>query len=265
MTANRRVWILWLLFLLALNSISLAAPTPIPDAHSHNDYEHSRPLLDALDAGFCSVEADIYLVDGQLLVAHDRDQVRPERTLQRLYLDPLRERVDKNGGRVYPGGPDLILLVDIKSDGQRVYPVLREVLKQYATMLTEFRSEATRTRAVTVILSGDRPKTLLANEDLRYAALDGRLEDLEGQSSPHLIPLVSDDWKRIFKWNGTGTFPEHERKQLGEIVAKAHQQGRKVRFWGQPDRSEVWQVQRAAGVDLINTDRLSELAAFLKR
>src|ERR1019366_2575676 len=57
-----------------------SSPTPLTRAHAHNDYEHSRPLWDALDQGFCSVEADIYLVNGQLLVAHDRNQVKPERT-----------------------------------------------------------------------------------------------------------------------------------------------------------------------------------------
>ena len=47
---------------------SAAQPTPLIHAHAHDDYEHTRPLLDALDHGFCSVEADIYLVDGKLLV-----------------------------------------------------------------------------------------------------------------------------------------------------------------------------------------------------
>lgn len=43
------------------------SPKPLIQAHSHNDYEHARPLFDALDLGFCNVEADIYLVDGKLL------------------------------------------------------------------------------------------------------------------------------------------------------------------------------------------------------
>ena len=30
--------------------------SPVRRAHAHNDYEHKRPLLDALDQGFCSVE-----------------------------------------------------------------------------------------------------------------------------------------------------------------------------------------------------------------
>jgi len=75
---------------------------PLIHAHAHNDYEHTRPLLDALDHGFCSVEADIYLVEDKLLVAHNRRDAKPERTLQALYLDPLRERVKRNGGRVFP-------------------------------------------------------------------------------------------------------------------------------------------------------------------
>ena len=66
--------------------------------------EHKRPLFEALDNGFCSVEADIYLVNGELLVAHERFQTKPEKTLQLLYLEPLHERVKKNGGRLYAGG-----------------------------------------------------------------------------------------------------------------------------------------------------------------
>src|SRR4030095_15835875 len=104
---------------------------PLIHAHAHNDYEHHRTLNDALDHDFCSVEADIYLVEGKLLVAHNRLQTKPERTLQALYLDPLRERAKKNGGRVYPAGPEFTLLIDLKSDWRSLYPALLEVLKQY--------------------------------------------------------------------------------------------------------------------------------------
>src|SRR5713226_4549315 len=105
--------------LLCVATATRADPVPLTRAHAHNDYEHARPLLDALDHGFCSVEADIYLVEGKLLVAHDRNKIQPERTLQALYLDPLRERVRQNGGRVYRGGPSLTLLIDVKSDAEK--------------------------------------------------------------------------------------------------------------------------------------------------
>ena len=44
---------------------------PIRQGHAHNDYEHERPLFDALDNGFCSIEVDIFLVGGKFLVGHD--------------------------------------------------------------------------------------------------------------------------------------------------------------------------------------------------
>src|SRR5689334_20191104 len=64
-------------------------PRPLWRAHAHNDYEHPRPLFDALDHRFGSVEADIFLVGDQLLIGHTVDDLDPSRTLESLYLDPL--------------------------------------------------------------------------------------------------------------------------------------------------------------------------------
>jgi len=167
----------WLAVFLAI--VSKAQVIPLTRVHAHNDYEHKRPLLDALDQGFCSVEADIYLVDGKLLVAHDRSQVKAERTLQSLYLDPLRERVRKNGGRVYPNGPEVTLLIDLKSDWPEIYPALRRVLQEYKDMLVTFHDGIRETNAILAIITGNRSKTMFDGESVRYAGLDGELEDLE--------------------------------------------------------------------------------------
>ena len=242
---------------------SAPAPTPLLRAHAHNDYEHPRPLLDALDHGFSSVEADIYLVEGKLLVAHDLIKTRPARTLQALYLDPLRARVTQNSGRVYPGGPTMTLLVDIKSEAEPTYAVLREILGQYSDILTRFTADATEPKAVTVVLSGNRPRQTLAKEPVRFSSLDGRLPDLDGTESKNFIPLISDNWTGVFKWRGVGPFPEDEKQKLRQIVQKAHDQGRRIRFWGAPDRADLWQALHAAGVDLINTDDLPGLQKFL--
>ncbi len=62
--------------------------------------------------------------------------------------------------------------------------------------------------------------------------------------------------------------PEDERGKLHAIVATAHADGRRVRFWNTPDtpgpeRDAVWQELLAANVDYINTDDLSGLSTFL--
>jgi hypothetical protein len=240
-----------------------AQPGPLIHAHAHNDYEHSRPLLDALDHGFCSVEADIYLVDGKLLVAHDRDKVKPEGTLQSLYLDPLRERVKKNNGRIYPNGPEFTLLIDLKSDWNITYPGLRAVLTNYTDMLTTFRDGARRTNAVMIVISGSRDRKMFDGEVIRYAAFDGELSDLDANPSPNFAPWISTRWGGSFSWRGVGAMTDAEKQKLESIVNRAHEQGRRVRFWGAPDNREFWQALRAARVDLINTDDLAGLKEFL--
>lgn len=248
---------------LVVGAAELKPPTPLPQAHAHNDYEHARPLLDALDRGFCSVEADVWLVNGQLLVAHDLKDARPERTLQALYLDPLRARVTRNGGAVYRGGPACTLLVDVKSDATNTYVVLREVLNGYDRMLTKFYPDRTATNAVTVIISGNRARDLMASEPNRLAAYDGRLADLDGTDSVHFIPLISDNWTQQFRWRGDGPMPEVERTKLQQLVHRTQQQGRRLRLWGTPDTTPMWAELRRAGVDLINADNLAGLQEFL--
>ena len=238
-------------------------PQPLVHAHAHNDYYHNRPLFDALSHGFCSVEADIFLEDGWLLVGHFRGELRPGRSLERLYLRPLLSHIEKNNGRVYPNGPEFTLLIDIKTSGPQTYKVLDKLLKKYAHILTSVENGNLKKRAVRVVLSGNRPPGLVADQAVRYAAIDGRVSDLKSQTPDHLIPLISENWKNQFSWRGEGPMLPTEREKLRDIVKKAHQANRRVRFWATPEKQEVWKELLAAEVDLINTDRLDKLRRFL--
>jgi hypothetical protein len=238
-------------------------PKPLPRAHAHNDYEHKRPLLDALECGFCSVEADIWLVKGQLLVAHTPVQWDTTRTLEKLYLDPLRERAKANGGKIYSGAT-FYLMIDVKTDAKETYAALAPVLEDYSDILTVTRDGKTEPKAVTVVISGNRDRKTMAEEKVRYATLDGRPADLDGDSPAALVPWVSEAWKVLFKWDGTGAMPDDEQKKLRAFVAKAHKQGRKVRFWATPETEAMWKELLAADVDFLNTDKLKELEKFLR-
>lgn len=239
--------------------------SPLTRTHAHNDYEHSRPLLDALDQGFCSIEADVYLIDGQLLVAHDRSKTSKERTLQALYLNPLRERVRRFEGRVYPGGPPCWLFIDLKTEAEATYAVLNTLLGEYQEMLTRFEGDRTTTNAVTVVVTGNRPRATIAAQGTRRVVYDGLLSDLETPVSNQLVPIISEQWTKHFQWNGRGPMSGPDATKLREVLQKAHAQKRLVRFWAAPDQAESWQAQFDAGVDLINTDNLPGIREFLLR
>ena len=54
------------------------------------------------------------------------------------------------------------------------------------------------------VISGNRPLTLMKSQDVRYAAYDGRLTELNSDAPANLIPLISDRWGRHFTWRGHG-------------------------------------------------------------
>lgn len=241
----------------------------LPAAHAHNDYEHRRPLQDALDRGFNSVEADVWLIDGELRVAHDLEDAVPGRTLESLYLKPLADRVRENHGQVYRQGRDFQLLIDIKSDGPTTYAAIDQALAKYRGISTVFANGRAYRGAVTSVISGNRPLDVLQAQKVRYAGYDGRLSDLNSKLPASVMPLVSDNWSKNFTWRGVGPFPADERAKLREIVKTAHHAGYRVRFWETPDtpgaaREAVWSELVAAGVDHLNTDDLHGLEDFLR-
>jgi len=255
----------------AERSVRPARRRPLRRAHAHNDYLHQRPLHDALSHGFTSAEADIFLVDGELLVAHEPAELDPSRTLRSLYLDPLLALVKANHGSVHHGyHRPFQLLVDIKTDGVAAYLELDRQLRHYRRMLSTYAYGQVRLGAVTPVISGDRAARVpMEAQRVRYAFYDGRLDDLGTAAPASFIPLISSNWTQSFSWLGSGPFPDAERKKLHAIVATAHNNGQRARFWATPDvagpeRDALWSELLAARVDHINTDDLAGLEQFLR-
>lgn len=232
--------------------------------HGHNDYLQPVPLKRALELGLGSIEADIYLEDDELRVGHERWQLRKGRTLQSMYLNPLLAASRR--GSLRADGRPLVLLVDIKARGSVVYPHLREVLGNYREMLTRFHDGRVEPGAVTILLSGSRPSALVAADTDRLCALDGRLQDVDKTPPPpaDLVPWVSGSWRTFSDWTGSDDLMEDELKRVNALLAKAHQQGRKVRFWSAPDRKECWGAFYDLGVDLIGTDQPKKAVRWMR-
>ncbi len=253
-------------------SISLRAQqkNPVIPAHSHNDYEHEHPLFDALKFNFKSIEADVYTIGDSLFVAHNFDQIKPGRTLRKLYLEPLKKRIAENNGSVYGNGEEIILLVDIKDDGLKTYSQLNKILEDYRPMLTVYENGVKKQGAVLVIISGNRPFEFMKAQPIRYAGYDGRLENLDADISPDLMPMVSESWGKYFTWDGNGEIPEQEKIKLKSYADKAIRKGYILRFWGTPNqtaqqRLNVWTELSDTKAGLIGADDLSELFEFFKK
>ena len=157
-------------------------------------------------------------------------------------------------------------MIDVKSNPKASYIALRDLLKTYAPILTTYHKDGRiEPGPLRIIISGNRDRATMAAEDTRLAAVDGQLPDLTANPPPppSLVPWISGEWKRSFKWTGQGPIPEAELAKLKSLADQAHAQGRQLRFWGAPDTEPAWRALRNATVDLINTDNLKGLATFL--
>jgi hypothetical protein len=106
---------------------------PVLPAYAHNDYANPHPLYDALELGFWGVEADILLRGGELRVAHDASATRPGRSLEALYLRPLRAIVRKCG-HVIPRSAPFLLNVELKERSRAGYDSLIALLERYTDL-----------------------------------------------------------------------------------------------------------------------------------
>ena len=236
-------------------------------AHAHNDYEHERPLLDALKAGFTSFEADVYLIDGKLLVAHDQQDTTPDRSLESLYLDPLRRHCsDRTKDSTHK---TLWLMIDVKSASVATFQKIHAALKQYPDLFAQQSTTPAQHPEppgppVRIVISGNRAKDEILKSQPRLAGIDGRLSDMESDLSSDAMPWISDNWRSHFRWRGESTLPDQEREKLQDYVKQAHNKGRLLRFWATPDSPAVWDALLDAQVDLINADDLLGLQKHLK-
>lgn len=231
------------LFALLFVNVAVVAQHTVANAHAHNDYNHSQPFYTAYNAGFGSIEADIFLVDGKLYVAHNAADIRSERTLAALYLDPLMKKIDS----VRP----LLLLVDIKTAAKPTLEALVMLMDQY--------QELTSSPALKIVISGNRPGDLSSYPAWLY--FDGRPN--EQYQSPDKIALISDNFTKYSSWKGEGPLPEADRKKLESVIAAAHQLKKPMRFWATPDNENAWRELVKLKVDYINTDKIPELSNFL--
>lgn len=239
---------------------------PLEQGHSHNDYWRTRPLLDALGLGFKSVEADVFLTEGALLVGHSRSELQPDNTLERMYLQPLQNLVQQNK-KLYQQPGSLYLYIDFKTEGKTTYAQLVPMLTKYQSLLVSPLRKNPK-GVVKVILTGNYPEDLVVADKQRLVFLDGKVEALPQKLNSAVYPVVSGNWAKYFTWKGEGTMPVAEARQLADWASLAKQNGQQIRFWNMPEKSQeqikaIWQELLKYPSALIGTDHLNWLADLL--
>ncbi len=228
----------------------------VANAHSHNDYEQSRPFSAAYEAKFGSMEADIWLSSDSLFVGHEEGDIQRHRMLRSLYLDSLAFYIVKNAGYPYADHQRrLQLLIDVKTVAGPTLKALLKVLNTYPSIV--------HCKGVSLVITGNRPPVETWKSYPSYIYFDGRFNETYPVSLRSKIGMISNALDDLIKWDGQGLISPADSAILATNIQQAHRQGKKVRFWGAPDFPNAWKQLMHADVDWINTDHISALADFL--
>jgi alkaline phosphatase len=218
------------------------------EVHSHNDYEQIAPFWTAYDAGCSSIEVDVFLIDGQLMVSHIIDNIAIENTLEKLFLEPLQEIIGKQKKEIQ-------LLIDVKTE-----PLAS--LAAIVTALTKYPDLIAGNSKIRFAISGNRP------DDEKYKNYPNFI-NFDYQSiktwpaNMDKVALVSLPFYSHSFWKGDVTLSEKDKEKLKESIGLVHSKGKKIRFWATPDTELAWHTLYDLGIDYINTDKPKECFDFL--
>jgi alkaline phosphatase len=226
----------------------------VSNAHAHNDYLHPVPFYTAFNAGFGSIEADVYPVNGILLVAHNKKDIHPQRTLKSLYIEPLLNELAKNSRHVK-------LLIDIKENYELSLQIL---LKEIEPLKKYLVTSKDADKPLTILISGERPPPAEYINYPSYIFFDDDLKLHHNEEEWKRVGQVSLSFERYTSWKGENEIDKKDKKLLQHIVDTVHHAGKTIRFWAAPDNEASWKLQMKLGVDLIGTDQIDKLAIFLR-
>ncbi|WP_189604537.1 alkaline phosphatase [Salinimicrobium marinum] len=218
--------------------------------HSHNDYLQDLPFWEAYNHGAGSIEADVYLKNNNLYVAHTEKEIDSRRTLEKLYFDPIAELAKYGKLR------ELQLLIDLKSEAEPTLAKLLDILESYP----ELKKESN----LNIVISGSRPAPKNYGTYPDYIMFDH--QDLNNLDKIVLdkIALISQNFRIYSNWNGLGRLTAKELEKVERVIKEAHRKNLKVRFWAAPDTKTAWGRFAKMGVDLINTDQPAEASKYLE-
>jgi len=227
----------------------------VADAHSHNDYKNNIPFYRAYEKGFGSIEADVYAVNGQLMVAHDKKEISAKRSLKILYIDPLIEKFNRDPQR------HLRLLIEIKEDYKAILPLVISELKP----LEKYFAYDGHPGRLSIVMTGAVPPPVVMPNYPDWISFD--VDHLDGFTPAQWkkIGLVSFPLSKYVHWNGKGVFNADEIKRIRGGIDSVHNAGKKVRFYETPDTKSSWLAMLRLGVDVIGTDDIEGLGNFLNR
>ena len=224
---------------------------------AHNDYAQENSFYGAYSYRVGYIEADVFLKDGELMVAHLANEIQKDRTLENLYLIPLKGEMVKNMGWAYADSTlRLTLMIDLKTAGISTLQKLVPQLNNYPELIS--------CRNFEIVISGNVPPADQWNAFPTFIHFDARPGINYTTEQLKRISLISISFSSVSLWDGKSDLPKQDQERLEKLIRSVHTFNKKIRFWGAPDFENGWTALKKLKVDVIGTDNVFNLFEFLE-
>lgn len=250
---------LYLIFFFLNTSVSVIAQPAkytVANIHAHNDYQYNIAFEQAHRLALGSVEVDLVLLHDTLFVAHAVKEIERGLLFENAYLQKISNALQKNNNYVFADSTRVLqLLIDIKTDSLQTLDAVIRAIRNYPALIDN--------PSIRFVITGRQPPASQFKNYPSFIFFDGNINNSQHLSCIDRIGLFSDNFKKYTQWNGKGVLTNKDLVLVKEVITKAHQLGKPIRFWAAPDNINTWYQMMELGIDYINTDHITEAAQFM--
>lgn len=262
--------------ILFFSPLFLVAQTRIPVAHSHNDYLQKRPLYEAIELGFGSIEIDICLTNKkELKVAHIPWFLGGKKDIDELYFAPIAKMIEEKDQRFnYSKEFPLQLLIDFKKNADSTYKYLKVVFIKYAKYITQYKNgKVIYQGQLEINITGHQPWKALMSDSITYCLMDGPIW-LTDSSIEHrgfsdidtsrlkFMGRVANDWQSLMAFKKNFKSEDEFYSSVRANLQQYHDHGLTTRFHGVPNNEKAWKFIYKCGAYWFNVDKLKGFSDF---
>lgn len=258
----------WIIFsLLVIFSTNLyaqkIAEKVIHVAHSHNDYNKRKPLINSLKYGFMSMEIDVFSHKNDLKLAHVGLFLNIRKTIEEIYFEPLAKILEERTWIYSNYEEPLELMIDFKTNPTETLPLLLKAIEPYKQYFTFYNDNTLHKRPLKLVISGNGFRyNQVENLDSIFVFLDGSVKNCEQNFPDKLLARGSANYKSHFTWKGKKEMPREYLEKLKEYIKNNKDCDKKIRFYRMKHRKAIWHIFLDEGVGWINIDKKKKFANF---
>jgi len=259
-------------------SLQIYCQPNLPIGHSHNDYLQKRPLYQAIELGYGSIEIDICLTHTtkELKVAHIPWFLSGKKNIEELYFAPLAKMIDEKDSLFkYTIDNPLHLLIDFKKNADSTYKYLQRVFVKYNKYITQYKNGEIIYKAPLVInITGNKPWNAIMKDSITYAKIDGGFR--LNKTAPYglnnfdtsyvkYIGRVASNYKQLLKFKKKFENEETFFWVLKENIKTYNDAGITTRYYEVPNNKKSWEFIIKCGISWVNVDKLVDFSNFYKQ